>query len=483
MFWLLVILLPLMVGCTYRGVKDPEMVRSINLEVDMASLASCSELPSHPLTLEELVAIAIESNLELMVKQQDVAVQHEIATGQKLQMLPSLLISSELSQRNNGPGSASASLIPSIPPAPPSVSSQRSVFRWDATVTWNLLDFGVSYFRYRQEVNKTLIHALEYRRQEQNIIYDVAQAYWKAVAMRRTLDAAAPLEEKITRHGELLEKYISRQLLPLIQGNKDRSRLFAMSGTIQGFQKDYDRAIYELKNKAGIAPAVDIQLFIPEVVDYEVPYGVDELAHYALLNRPELYSGDFEEAVHLDEVRAAMLQLLPGVSLFGSEFYDRNIFLLNNNWLIAGIRAGWNLLSIPQHIQEADIAKARGKMTRLTRISLSMGVLSQVYLSWILYRDVKEEFQVSYQASLIDKELLEAAQRENELGMIHDGELLGYEMASLDSEVRVFKLYAELQSTLEQLNNAIGIPLFLNTGGIHCAPVYATPLVRNCPAP
>lgn len=472
-------LLPCLAGCGYHGARNLEVTRISNIAEDTAWIADEIDIPDRPLTIDDLVALALERNLDLVVQQQNVAIQHEIATGQKLQMLPNLLVSTEISQRNNSPGSSSASLVPGIPPAPPSVSSNRHVFRWDATLTWNLIDFGVSYFRYRQEVNKTLMKALEYRRQEQNLIFEVVQAYWRAVVMQLAMKEGVALVNEAREQVHSLNKFIGSRIISTMEGYKQESRLIALQNSIKDFEKEFHKSFYELKYKVGLPATANFKLFIPEMIPIEIGYNVEQLAEYALLNRPELFSGDVEEQVHFDEVRASLIQLFPGVSLFGSEFYDRNTFLLNNNWLVAGVRAGWGLLSIPQRIQDADIARSRGKLTRLNRITLSIGILSQVYISWLLYRDLQEEYDLAYEQYIVNKKIVYSGFQQVKVGKMHNGILIGLQADLLDSKVHMMKIYADMQAALEQLNNAMGIPLFLSRGEVFCAPVCATHLLEG----
>lgn len=480
-YFLIAPLFLLLQGCTFKGAHNLTELRIANIPADNDWSGLESSLDGTLLTLEDLIKLAIENNLELAVKNQQVAVQHEVATGQKLQMLPNLLISTEISQRNNGPGSASASLVPNVAPAPPSVSANRHVFRWDATFTWNLIEFGVSYYRYRQEMAKTLISALEYRRQEQNLISNTVQAYWKVVAMSHAIAASNRVGGPAGQQAQALDNAIQRRIIPAVPGYKDEARLLVLHGSVLDLEKEYYKDLYDLKQRVGVPPSFNLNIYIPAQLpeEVELTHSVEQLAEIALLNRPELYAADSEELIHYDEVRAAVVQMFPGVALFGSEFYDSNTFLVNNNWLIAGIRAGWGLLSIPQRIQEADLAKARAKQSRITRMNASIGVLSQVYLSWILYRNALEDYRNTLQQNSVYEKMIEGARLQRKVGKINDVALLSFESDALENRVRTLRLFGALQEALEQLNNAIGMPLFLSKGEFCCSPVCASSLLTG----
>ena len=63
---------------------------------------------------------------------------------------------------------------------------------------WNVLDFGVSYYRVRQQ-NKRTIHALhEIRRIRQKLAYDITQAYWRCVTLEMVVNRGKSLQAELT---------------------------------------------------------------------------------------------------------------------------------------------------------------------------------------------------------------------------------------------------------------------------------------------
>ena len=82
--------------------------------------------------------------------------------------------------RDKNTASFSESLIPGVPPAPLSISSETHIELANLEFTWNILDFGVAYYRARQELNGTLMEEMQYNRIRQNLILEVTKQYWKA---------------------------------------------------------------------------------------------------------------------------------------------------------------------------------------------------------------------------------------------------------------------------------------------------------------
>ncbi len=58
------------------------------------------------------------------------------------------------------------------------------------SLVWNVLDFGVTYFRGRQQENKATIEEYEYQRIANSLVLRIVTSYWRAVSSRLALERA-----------------------------------------------------------------------------------------------------------------------------------------------------------------------------------------------------------------------------------------------------------------------------------------------------
>lgn len=469
---------------------DYEELRVTNMNQELQYLKD-EPIEQKCLTLDEIIQITLERNLDLMVKQQEVAIQMEIATGAKLKMLPALRLNSNVYTRNNNTGSSSQSLVPGIPPAPPSISQDASYHREDENLVINLLDFGLSYFRSRQEENRTLMLEMEYERARQNLILDVTKAYWKAVANKRAYDKSAAIIAKSDKQKSNVTKQMEAKIIPEIQGFRSQNQLLTINLELQAFERDYHTSMTELALHMGIPPCSEFEIVDPLTLCTDIAtFDICELEEYALLNRPELFGKDVEERVWADEARMAIVQMLPGIELFAGNYDDSNSFLIFKQWLAAGIRATWNLLALPQLTMQYKAAEDRMDLSYMNRLAISIGVMTQVHLAYLVYLDNRTQFLMAYELQKVNEGMLAAARKEASAGKLHEADILRYEAETLLSEVYALKSYADMQNALEQLNNAIGMPRFYQTISgppsfdktIPVRPCSATlPVVKNPP--
>ncbi|MEM1282547.1 MAG: TolC family protein [Chlamydiota bacterium] len=452
-------------GCNQRpNSKDWCRVRNENNCRDTYCLYSTANIPNHPLTLDEIIQIGLCKNLSLMVKEQEYSIQREVVTRERYNMLPKLIANWENYGRNENTASFSESLVPGVPPAPLSISSEQNIIRWDSGIVWNLVDFGVAFFRSQNESDKVLIAQLEYERLRQNLVLDISRQFWKAIVAKHAIEESTSIMTKALEQQNTLQRQMDAKVISEIQGLRNENQLINIRGQLQAYSGEFHSAMSELALLMGIPASIEFELADVESMGVDVNLcEVDQLEKWALVNRPELFSADLEENIRADEARAAIVQMLPGVELFGGPYHDSNRFLLFNNWLAAGVRATWDLLNIPIYWQEKRIACKRKALAKVNRMALAVGVIAQVHLSYLLHQDNLESYLIAKELESVNKRLLLAAKSEQRQGKLHEADILKYEAEALFAEIDAATKYAEMQNSLEQLNNAIGMPRYFQT--------------------
>lgn len=439
-----------------------EIVRWEHAQHEMEMIYQDIDIPDRPLRLQDIVEIALGRNLELFVKQYEAAIERETVTREALKMLPSLNVNLEDSGRSNILASSSTSLVPGIPPAPLSTSTDSHRITWDTTLIWNLLDFGLSFYRTRQEVDKAAIKALEYKRLQQNLVLNVFKQYWKAIIAKKALDVGNKIDEKIQKQKLVLQDEVRSRVLSKVVGLNLEHRLLVTQLQMRNYTADYLSAKSELANLMALPPGLEFELALPEenppVPEIE---NLEDLLCIALQNRPELYGLDLEEKIGEEEARIDLLSLLPSISPFISDNHDSNSFLLHKYWQMVGVRAAWDLFQTPLKLKMFDLAKMQKELARKKRLDLSVGILIQVQLSLLLYRDASEKYKIAKELRDNDAEIVRILNLASKSGAYAKADILNYEVDALNSEIEALKSFSQMSVALEQLDNALGLPLYL----------------------
>jgi len=132
------------------------------------------------LTLSESIARALKYNYDYRLANMQAVLRDTELGLASYAMLPAMTASAGYVHRTHELASSSESILTRTQSLEPSTSLDNDRMVADLNLSWNILDFGTSYFQAKQQADRFLI-AQEQRRKVVNIIVkDVLSAYWSA---------------------------------------------------------------------------------------------------------------------------------------------------------------------------------------------------------------------------------------------------------------------------------------------------------------
>jgi len=448
----------MVIGCVPPMPKQHAM-RHRNIDRDMHALEKLSCLPDDPLTLEDVLCIGLQQNMDLLVQQYQMRVQCAVADAARMQQLPDLAVNYDLNWRDKPNASLFRNLETGTTSAGTTTSGQTTN-KWNLRAAFSLLDFGLSYYRTRQEMSRAQIRAQELKKARQNFIYEIMQVYWRAVVAQKNEDAALEMIATIEDTIEVLQEQHQYKTLPemtLLQYEKD---LIDMQRRLATIQYELQTAKMELAGMMGVPCEADFRLADVEMEDVKpLGYDVRCLEEDALFCRPELYAQDIEEHIYVDEVRSAILRMFPNVELFSSFDEDNNRQIIHGSWFTYGMTMAFQLMDIPEHLERAKAAKLQQILIGNQRLATSIGVITQVNIAHINYQQRFNQYRLAKLGSSVQNNLLRAGTKEHALGDFSGVDLLDIRYEAIVASLEAWTAYADLQMAVEQLNHAIGQPL------------------------
>ena len=361
---------------------------------------------SGPITLEEAIARTLKYNLDYRLKKMESALALGLADYGNYDMLPKLLTTAGYRTRSNDSGGTSIGILDGIQSLRPSTSEERSHALAGAEFSWSLLDFGVSYYRARQQSDQFLIAEERRRKVVQNMVQDVKASYWRALGAQR-LDAQTKdiLERAKLALARSREAETQRVISPALALNYQRALLDAIS-LLNQRRQDLEFANRELAALMNVEPGVIFT--VAEAAEARLPAppnDVRKLEEMALLQRPELREEDFKKRITADETRKQLLSMLPGVSFDTGLQYNSNKLLNSNSWAQGGVRVSWNLLSLLALPSLRSTQEQQVKTDAARRMALSMAVMTQLRVGVERYRLAVEDFKLADTAAQVDKRM------------------------------------------------------------------------------
>ena len=139
-------------------------------------------------------------------------------------------------------------------------------FSADLSLSWNVLDFGLSYIRAKQAADDVLIADEERRRVANRVMLDVRTAYWRAISAERILPSLKQLDEwvksALDQAQAVQDEKLSAPLVPL----QYKLDLLNTQRYIQQLYRDLNIAKLQLAALINLPPGQekDMVLKVPE---------------------------------------------------------------------------------------------------------------------------------------------------------------------------------------------------------------------------
>lgn len=448
----------LLAGCAVapKPLQDDEVRARVN--ADQLKLYTDQEPVRQAIGFDEAVARALKYNLDYRLKLMESALSAGLAEVSRYDMLPSLLASAGYQTRNNDAGGTSVSLATGDVSLIPSTSQERRHAVAGIEFSWNVLDFGVSYYRARQQSNQFLIAEERRQRVIQNILQDVRSAYWRAAGAQRLTREAERLSQR-ARDALLRSREAETQgLLPPRDALGYQRMLLDALQLLSARRQELEFAKRELAALMNVPPGTEFSLVeADEPRLLPAPASLAQLEEMALNKRPELREEDYRARVSADEARRQLLSLLPGLSISSGMQYDSNKYLYNNNWVDSALRVNYNLFKLLAAPSTQKLADAQQKADDARRLALSMAVLTQVRVAVERYRASLADLDVARESAVVDQRLLGFARAALNTRTDSELELVRAEVRALNSEYQRNAAYAAAQTAYGRIYNAVGL--------------------------
>jgi outer membrane protein TolC len=440
---------------------DPEPFTAADLKAlvaaDQAKLFGKQQAIDKPISLAEAMARAVKYNLDHRMRLLETAIAHGDADARRWELLPKVVANAGYSYRNSDNASRSKSVLTGDESLAYSTSSERDVASADLTMAWNVLDFGITYFRAKQMADNVLISEEERRRAVQQIFQDVRYAYWRAVSAQRLLPRVEALHKQVTEALAASREAEKRRLEAPEKALEYQQTLLETMRDIGAIKRDLVLARTELSTLMNLPPGTDFTLAEPEGRTVpQVSGALSRLQQLALFNRPEVRGLHYQQRVTANDVNIALLRMLPGFDMSQSWNWSENSYLFHQGWTEKGLKLTWNLMSVvsgPEFIRQAE---AREQHTELKRLGVSMAVLTQVNIAYLRQAQVREDYDLAEQLHKVVSRLdsvgaaASAANAESGLRAISRTSKMVF------AELRRDNAYAELQAAVGRLYASVG---------------------------
>ncbi len=458
----------LLSGCSVSPVRFEPKEITERVEQDRLQMYAHQEPINGPVSFHEAAARALKYNLDYKLKLMESALTKSLHETSTYEMLPRLVAGAGYAWRNNDSGGTSIGIEDRLVSLRPSTSQERQHDLANLSFSWNVLDFGVSYYRAQQKADQVLMAEERRRKVVQNVLQDVRNSYWRALGAQKLIGRVDDLLLRVNKALEHSKQVEQQGLMPQPEVLAYQRALLDAISLLTLRRQDLELARSELTALMSVAPGTPYTLADEqETALPAVPGNLEDLEKMALERRPEIMEEWYRKRVTENDIKAAKLMLWPNLSLDAGLQYDSNKYNYNSNWTDIGVRLSWNILKLTQYSSLEKSHENQNKTDDMRRMALSMAVLTQVRVGVQRYGLALSELKFAEESLRVDQKLYHYAKAATNTQFGSELELIRTEARALLAEYQRYTSYGNAQAAWGRVYNSVGLDVLPETVNSH----------------
>ncbi len=422
-----------------------------------------------PIGLHEVMSRAVLNNLEHRVSRMEQAVALGSFELARYEMLPQMEASYGRYSRNKLNASTSISVATGEESLEASTSQEKDHDIGNFSASWNLLDFGVSYYQAQQEADRYLISRESRKRVLANLLQQARMLYWRAWAAQNTAaEVERVLAEANQAYAEISLVIETRQYTNILPNLRLKRQLFDLIRELESLSEELTQAKIELAQVINVPANSGIELLgvepgtrLGDIESLPMLPRIDEdptqMEITALYNSTELAEQIYNVRIDQAETRKALLRLLPGIEISYNNGYDSNNLLVFNNWYEVGTEVSWNLFNLATTQQTLKNSDLREELAMQRRLAVNMAVVTKLNLAVYQYNISLRKLQQAREVKAIDSEIAKHTRNAAITSAASKVESVVTAAAELRTNLSLLQAYANAQSSYGAVLVALGL--------------------------
>ncbi len=432
------------------------------VKLDKSRLYVEQEKVIKPISFEEAMARSLKYNLDHRLKLMENALADGLLQAGKFDMLPNLMLSAGYTSRDFPSAQKSFSIVNGniVEPAPGSYTGSTEANRhtYNIDFSWNILDFGVSYYRSKVLADQYLVAEERRRKVIQNIHQDVTSAYWRALGAQRLVKQADELMVEVKSTLDKLRVAQGQGIVVTKEALLNQRALLDTINLLTARRQELLLAKRELQALMNLEPSTQFEVMeIPEIALKEIPKNLEKIEDIALYQRPELRQEDLQRRITANETKKEMMAFFPNLSLTAGIGYDSNKYSYSNDWTEVGTKIGFNLFKLLSLPAVKDAREAQVKVDDSRRMALSMAILTQVRVAFERYEMALNDLDIVRESYKVDKMSKDYAQASLNSKVESEVEYIKAKAKALNTEFQKYQSYAAAKNAYGRLLNSLGM--------------------------
>lgn len=434
----------------------------LQLQVALDRASAQADVPPvvGALSMEEAVARALKYNLDRRTRLMEEALAVNQLDAANLDMLPRVMANAGYTWRDSDVVTRSVDSVTGLPSlANPYISTERSRPAYDLGLTWNMLDFGMSYLTAKQSADRVNIAAERRRKAMHVLVQDVRTAFWRtASAQKLQAEVRSTIDLAEVALGDARKAETERLRSP-VDTLRYQRQLLENLRLLESIEQELASGRIELASL--INAPIDAPLTVAEPTG-SVDTGLSgvpiaRMEELAVAQNADLREQFYNGRIAVEETRRVMLRMFPNLSFNYDLRYDADRYLINNRWNDAGLHLSYNLMNIFSAPAQKRLADAGVKLADQRRMATQMTVLTQVHLARLQYQVALHQYERADQIWQADARIAEHIKNREAVEQQSKLEQVANSTTAILSLLRRYQSLAQLQGAAGKVQATIGM--------------------------
>jgi outer membrane protein TolC len=420
------------------------------------------------LTLEECRALALKNSLEIQQARIETLTQQAIEYSNRTKLLPHLIFSTELSDRDNYAYSYSEILgQEGVIPEPGSTGTgvnqfstgrERSTLRYILEARWSPTDAALAYYLTRSTRNEKLKQNYVRVRIAQKLIGVVDSSFFRLLSLQEAIPMAKKLVGMRRDLTHRSEKLFERQLSPVENYHKARAKQLRANRLLNSLVSEAEQQRNLLATAVYVSPETCVDGGFVVAGPLERPSYVEPICNMemiAIKAGPEAYRAGLDHLSSVNDLKRTLVKYFPKVTLFWRYTRDKDKHQYNRDWKEVGGLVYFDLVEWGSNVWESEATELMVAKTRREIGAVAMGVTQQVRTAALRYYDALDQLKYASSTLASSRKVL-GIQRErvsvdaqDRLALLEaEGDVLHEEIERIRAMGEANGLLAELKSTM-----------------------------------
>ena len=263
----------------------------------------------------------------------------------------------------------------------------------------------------------------------QNLVLETVRVYFQVAAAQRAIKVTRQLLEDCKNRYQLIEKMGETGEITPFRAFDETKRFVEMEKRLTNYIRSYENSCVELRSLLGLYPNSEIKVddtILDVIPEFTFPE-IELMEQIALMKRPELFEIDMQKHINVLECRKTIVSMFPNVRMFIDFTNSNNSFLYHNSWIELGIRAAYNLLTIPRQLHRYFAYSAQVDAEEYRSYAQAVAVMAQVRIAHANLMATREQLNIDLKINQAYRKHLSRAEESGRIS----GELSQLELAHM----------------------------------------------------